>query len=119
MYFLVGLVIDDINRCPDLFDAWEQAGVGGMTILDSTGLGRMRRGEGLRDDVPLMPSIRDLLSGREEHHRTVFSLVEGEEMVDRLVDVTEQVLGPLGNPHTGVLFAVPLARVAGLQGKRT
>jgi hypothetical protein len=113
MYYLVVLVIDDIEKCSDVFDAWETVGVRGMTILESTGMARASQSM-LREDLPLMPSIRDLLEGREEHHRTIFSLVEGEEMVERLIPATEQVLGNLDTPGTGIFFAVPVSRVKGL-----
>lgn len=114
MHYLVVMVLDDINHGPRLFDAWEAAGVTGITIIESTGLGRLRRTLGLRDDMPLMPSIRALTQAREEHHRTIFSIVEGEAMVDTLIDVTERTIGKLSEPHTGVLFALPVARVVGL-----
>jgi hypothetical protein len=114
MYYLVLLVVDDVNKCPDIFDAWEAAGVGGITIIESTGLQRIRQKEGYRDDIPLMPSLRSLLHGHEEHHRTLFSVVQGEEMVDRLVAATESIVGELSEPDTGILFALPLARVVGV-----
>lgn len=114
MHYLVLLVLDDVNQGHRVFDAWEEAGVTGLTIIESTGLGRLRRSQGLRDDMPLMPSIRSLLQAREEQHRTIFSIVEGEDMVDRLIEATEKVIGKLSDPHTGVLFALPVARVVGL-----
>jgi hypothetical protein len=113
MYYLVVFVIDDIEKCPDVFDAWEAAGVRGLTIVESTGLARIKR-FWFRDDLPLMPSIRDLLEEREEHHRTVFSLVEGEEMIDQLITATEKVVGDLNKPGTGIFFAAPVTRVKGL-----
>jgi len=113
MYYLVVLVIDDIEKCTDVFDAWETAGVRGITIVESTGMARASQTL-FRDDLPLMPSIRDLLEGREENHRTIFSLVEGDEMVEQLILATEQVLGDLDTPGTGIFFAVPVARVKGL-----
>ena len=117
MYYLVTLVLDDIKHERESFNAWENAGVGGITIIESTGLARVRLKEGYRDDIPLMPSIRSFFHSREEHHRTIFSIVEGETMVQRLIDVTESVLGPLTDPHTGILFAVPISHVAGIPRK--
>lgn len=114
MHFMVILVLDDVNQGPSLVDAWEAAGVTGLTIIESTGLGRLRRTLGLRDDMPLMPSIRALMQAREEHHRTIFSIVEGEAMIDALIEATERTIGKLSEPHTGVLFAIPVARVVGL-----
>ncbi len=114
MYYVVVLVLDDINRGPEVMDAWTKAGAGGITIIESTGLARWRKGQGHRDDIPLMPSIRALLQNREEHHRTLFSIVAGEDMVDRLITVTEDIVGKLEEPNTGVLFALPLSHVAGV-----
>ena len=57
MFYLVVFVLDDPDRCRDILDAWEAAGAPGVTILDSSGLGRVRRA-GIRDDIPLMPSFR-------------------------------------------------------------
>lgn len=114
MYYLVTLVIDDINKAPDVMDAWEEAGVGGITILESTGVGRLRSMQGYRDDVPLMPSLRSLMNTREEHHRTIFSIVEGEEKVNQLIAATQEVIGVLSEPDTGIMFALPLSHVAGI-----
>ena len=114
MYYLVTLVLDDLNHELEVYDAWEQAGVGGITIIDSTGLARVRQKEGYRDDIPLMPSIRSFFHSREEHHRTIFSIVPGEEMVRRLIEATEAVTGKLTEPHTGIIFAFPISHVAGI-----
>jgi len=115
MYHMVMLIIDDLNICPTILDAWEAAKVPGITILESTGMGRLRKG-GIRDDIPMMPSISELFRSREHRHRTIFSVVESEEMVDRLVEITQEILGDLDYPNTGVLFVLPVSRVVGLFG---
>jgi hypothetical protein len=113
MYYLVILVIDDINKAPYVMDAWEEAGVGGITILESTGVARLHSKTGYRDDTPLLPSLRSLLNSREEHHRTIFSIVDGEEKVSELIAATQSVVGQLHEPDTGILFAIPLSHVVG------
>ena len=118
MYYLVILVVDNVDHCPDILDAWEEAGVLGVTVLASTGLGRIRRA-GLRDDMPLMPSLQDLFEMEEVQHRTLLSVVDSQELVDRMVAVAEGVIGDLEKPHTGVLFVVPVAQVHGLGKHRT
>jgi hypothetical protein len=115
MYYMVLLVVDDLSICPRVLDAWHSAKVPGITILESTGMGRLQKG-GLRDDLPMMPSLSDLLRSQEYRHRTIFSVVEGEEMVDRLIQITENVLGDLNDPDTGMLVALPVARAAGIHG---
>lgn len=115
MYHMVLLILDDVNQCSSILEAWEAQGVGGVTILESTGLGRVRK-LSIRDDIPLMPSLSRLLQNREERHRTLFTVVEGEAMVDKVIAATESVLGDLEQEHNGVLFVLPVSRVQGLKG---
>jgi nitrogen regulatory protein PII len=113
MAHLVVLVLDDPDQSRDVLDAWEAAGAPGVTILDSTGLGRVRR-LGIRDDVPLMPSLSDLFRRQEGHHRTLFSVVRDQSQVDSIVQATQAVIGELNRRDTGLLFVVPVGQVFGL-----
>ncbi len=114
MSHLVVLVLDDPDKCRDVLDAWEAAGAPGVTILDSTGIGRVRRA-GIRDDVPLMPSLSDLLQREEDHHRTLFSIVKDESQIEAIVQATRAVVGKLDQENTGLLFVVPVSQVYGLR----
>ncbi len=116
MYQMVLLVIDDVNETTPILDAWEAAGVPGITILDSTGIGRVRK-SGLRDDLPLLPSIVNLMRTREENHRTIFTVVDNEELVDKLIEVTQAITGDLSKPNKGILFVMPVSRVVGMRPK--
>jgi len=114
MYYAVYLVLDDLRHEMTIYDAWEAVGVTGITIINSTGLGRVRQHAHLRDDAPLMPSLRSLLYGDEEHHRTFMSIVDGDELVDRLIAATQNILGDLTLPDTGILYVMPVTRVVGV-----
>ena len=120
MYHMILLVLDKLEQCPSVLDAWDAAGAAGITILESTGLARVRK-SAIRDDLPLMPSIDSLLKGREEHHRTLFTVVEDEALVDRIIEVTQTITGNLDEPNSGALFVLPVTRAVGLHGaqKRT
>ena len=115
MVNLLVFVLNDRNQCGDIVDAWKAAGVSGITILESTGLGRSQ--VGIRDDVPLMPGLSDLLANRELHHRTLFSVIEDEATLERVIAATERVIGDFTRHHTGLLFVVPVTRVLGLEKK--
>ncbi len=115
MYHMILLILDELEQCPSVLDAWDAAGAAGITILESTGLARVRK-SALRDDLPLMPSIESLLKGREEHHRTLFTVVEDEVQVDRIIEATLAITGNLDEPNSGALFVLPVTRAVGLQG---
>ena len=113
MAHLVVFVLDDLEQCPQVLDAWDEAGALGVTILESTGLRRVRGM--MRDDVPLLPSLLDVLASREFHHRTLFSVIEDEATLERVVAATERVVGDFSRHHTGLLFVLPVTRVLGLE----
>jgi nitrogen regulatory protein PII len=111
--FLIVLVINDPYFCNDLLEAWRVAGVPGATILESRGLGRVLKGA--RDDIPLMPSLDDLVSKEELRHRTVFSVVWDKETIERVKDVTQQVIGRFEDDNTGFFFVVDVLEVHGMR----
>ncbi len=105
-------VLNNLEQYPAILDAWEEAGAPGITILESTGIGRIRRV--VRDDLPLMPSLSDVLASQEMHHRTLFTVIEDEQILDKVIEATERVIGDFSRHHTGLLFVVPVSRVLGL-----
>jgi nitrogen regulatory protein PII len=114
MSYLVVLVIDNPDSYHDILDAWEEAGAKGITILESTGIGRVRQ-SGLRDDLPLLPSLSDLFESGETHNHTLFSVVEDLEATHALVSAAQNIIGDLEKGNTGLLFVAPLIEVHGLK----
>ncbi len=114
MYHMVLLILNNLDDCSPVLDAWEAAGVGGITILESSGLGRARKA--VRSDIPLMPSLADFFRRPEERHRTIFTVVDDEQLVERLITVTEQIIGDMESADNGVLFVLPVSRAKGIQG---
>lgn len=116
MHYLVLLVLHDVERLSEVLNAWEEAGVSGVTIIPTAGLGRIREKFTYRDDLPLIPSLNDLLSEPHEEvlNRSIFSIVEDDALVERLIQATEGILGDMYVTHTGIIAVIPLARVHGL-----
>jgi len=112
--FMIMLILNDPEQCQEIINAWDAAGAPGVTILPSTGLGRVRAKMGLSDDVPLMPSLEDFFQQEENLHRTLIAIVKGKTLVDRIVQVTQNVLGDLNQPHTGILVVLPVVEAYGL-----
>ena len=110
---MVLFVLNDPEALDDLLTAWEEAGVKGITVLPSTGLGRLRQ-YALFEDLPLIPSLDDMEIHLEKLSRTLFTICDDEHTIDRLVEATQKVVGNLNEPNTGILAVIPLARVYGL-----
>jgi nitrogen regulatory protein PII len=118
MSYLVVLIVDDAEKVSEILRGWEKAGALGVTIIESMGLGRLRRA-GLRDDLPLIPSLRNLLEAGEVHHRTLFSVVETQETVDKMAASAQRVIGDLEEAHTGFMFVLPVLQAIGMGKHRS
>lgn len=111
MTHLLVLVVDQVEFCPDVLEAWRELGVPGVTILDSMGSQRLRDSE--RDDLPLMPSLRTILSNQATHNRTLFSVIEDEAVLEKAAQAALHILGDLEQAHNGIMFTVPVGRAWG------
>lgn len=109
---LILLVLDNPDQTLAVLEIWARAGISGATILESSGLGRQLVG---RDDLPLFPSLRAVLRSQERMHRTLFSVVPDAFDVAGLVRATEEVSGPIADPHTGIFIVLPVLEVFGLR----
>lgn len=117
MTFLILLVIQDMEKFEAVLEAWRSAGVSGVTILPSVGMARIDHERALREDMPLLPMLSNLFSQEEVLNRTLFTLVEGKEIVEQVISATETILGDLDLPDTGILAVLPVDNVLGLHRK--
>jgi hypothetical protein len=99
----------------DVLMAWTAAGVKSATLLESMGMERLRRAGLLRDDLPLLPSLASLEEPTEIRSATLFAVVSDEIDLDAVIAATEEIIGKLTEPDTGILFVLPILRVVGGQ----
>lgn len=117
--FLILFILDNPTQCSDVLTTWEDAGVTGVTILPSTGLGRVRTRAGLKDDMPLMPSLEEFFMHDESQHRTLLTVVKERSLVDRIVQATHDCIGDLNQPNTGMLVILPVLEAYGFDRTQT
>ena len=109
--YMILLVLDDPDQLDSVIAAWEEIGIRGATMIESTGLGRLRRTR-----LPLRYYFQETKL-EEEGHMTVLVVVPDQETVQRCLQATEQVTGDLDGPNTGIFTAWPLAMVKGIPVK--
>lgn len=111
---MIILVLDDISKLDDVMLAWRKAGSRGITILESSGAARLLAYRGARDDLPMFPGLRNLAEHQEIHHRTLFTVLDDKVDLEAFFDATEAVTGKLDEPSTGVMIALPVVMVRGI-----
>lgn len=106
---MIMYVLDDPSQLDKVLEAWMDADVSGITVQESTGVNRLREQGGL----PTFLGFRRLSQTSKYSHYTLFSIVD-EDAVQRVVTATEEIVGSLNEPDTGILFTLPVEQVWGL-----
>ncbi len=108
---MVLLILTDPDLCMEIMEAWDRAGAPGITMLESAGLNTLRESIAGRDDLPLMPSLAELLRTQEVHNRTLFSVVDDEIQAQNLLQATEQTFARFEAERqnvSAVMFVLPV-----------
>lgn len=111
MHMLV-FVLDDPNRLDEVLDAWDQVGVSGVTVIESTGLSRIRQAK--LAGQAFMAGINRMIQADQEGHYTLFTVVKGEQKVRECLAAAEKIMGDLREPGTGIIASWPVSIVKGV-----
>lgn len=106
--YMIMFVLDDPGQLDALLETWEKAGIRGATIIESTGIHRRRK------MILPMRYVFQATGNVEESHYTLFAIVETDAHIQACLQATEQLVGDLDKPNTGIFAAWPLAVVKGL-----
>ena len=111
MDHLLIMVLDDSERLNEVLAAWRDAGIKGITIFESTGLNRVLPRHTAQ---PMYAGFSQVFGGGRIGHHTLFAVIDSLELAEKAVANTEGVLGDLTQPHTGIIWAMPVSKVWGL-----
>ncbi len=114
MSYFVLHVLHDQEKLESLLTAWKDAGVKGTTVLQSIGMCQLKEQIALREDLPLMPTLTSLFETGETLNRTIFTVIDGDELLEKVIAATQSVTGDLDSHGTGILVVLPVFRVIGL-----
>ena len=110
---MIIFVLNDLDKSADLLEAWEAAGARGITCINTTGIGNIRNTAEI-SDLPFYLSLSDILKSKQHHHCTFFTVVDSENLLEKLVQAAQDITGGLDSPNTGFLFTVPVNNFYGM-----
>ncbi|MCE5272050.1 hypothetical protein LLH00_12310 [bacterium] len=110
MPLLMIFVLNREELLEEILSGFLEIGIGGATILDSTGMGRV-----LSHDIPIFAGLQGMLSGGRPHNKTILSVLPDRETFEQAAELIEDICGSLERPGTGILMALPLEIVRGLK----
>ena len=111
MMQLFVLVLNHTEYLENILECMLDEGIGGSTILDSTGMMRVLSDD---DDVdmPMLGLLRHMYTPERKASKTVFIVLK-DEQVPLLSELIDEVTGGLDKPDTGIAFSMPLSFVKG------
>lgn len=112
--YMIMFVSKDFEQASEVLQVWVDAGIGGVTILESAGMQQAMDDAGIRADVGLVFSLKSLTRSTEVHHRTLLSAIKDDKTLERVIQATTRHVGDWTRPDVGVLFVWPLVQAYGL-----
>jgi len=102
MYLLIA-VINNEDIFNDLITGWLDIGVTGATIIESTDSLQL-----ISRHIPIFAGFRTLNTGGMLHNKTLFTVIEDQEILNEAVAYLETLCRETGKPHQGIYFVTPL-----------
>ena len=112
---LVILTTSKMDEAHTVGEAWQQAGVPGVTYIEGYGLRRMQETVKDAEVMPGMLSMIDILRNNEETSLILMSAVNDDALVDRMLASAQEILGEMTEPNAGIFLVVDLERAIGIR----
>ena len=109
------LVLNHTEYLDPILGEMLEEGIGGGTILDSTGMMRELDTDE-NNDLPMFGLLRHVYNPDRKQSKTMFAVMK-EEKIPKMMDIVNRITGGLHKPDTGVAFALPLTFVEGVEKK--
>lgn len=104
------IVLNATEYLDDILSGFVEEDITGATILDSQGMGSAIV-TGDNRSTPLFGALKMLLSDAHPYNKTIFTVLENEEAVERAVGVVREILGDIEKLGIGFMFSVPIGKV--------
>jgi hypothetical protein len=107
-------VLNRTEHLEHLLQEFTDHGLKGATVLDSRGMARILHTE---DEMPIFYGLRAILEPERRISKTIFCVME-DSQVEIARKIVNDVTGGLDHPDSGIMFAMPLTMVEGLEKKK-
>lgn len=107
---VVFVVLHKTELLQNLLTSLKKARVSGGTILDSQGMISYIQES---DESYILGSLRLFLEQARPDSKTMFFIIN-DEQTDLVFDTIDKALGGLKKHNTGIAFAMPITKVAGV-----
>jgi hypothetical protein len=113
MMHMVMLVLDDPDRLDEVLEAWRAVGVSGVTIMETIGAYRRQT---RRVTGRYLFGLPGLTESVQRSQYTLFAVVPDSRTGELCLEASEQIIGDLDEPNTGVFATWELSSAKGVPG---
>jgi hypothetical protein len=103
------IVLNEVDYLNDILSRFVEVGVGGATVFDSQGMASLIVNSSNKG-VPLFGYLKSLLEDSLPYNKTIFTVLQNEELVQKAVTVVQEVLSDTSNQNVGFMFTIPIAK---------
>ncbi|RXE60763.1 hypothetical protein EFD62_02260 [Acetivibrio mesophilus] len=103
------MVLNEVDYLDDILAGFVEVGVSGATILHSQGMASaIINGE--NNKISLFGALKSLLDNIHPYNKTIFTVLENEELVEKAVAAVQGIIGKVSSPGIGFMFTVPIGK---------
>lgn len=103
------IVLNKTHYLDDIISKFVSLGVK-ATIIDSQGMASAII-NGQIEDIPIFGSLKTIIEGSHPFNKTIFTVIESDELVEKVVNGVKEAMADLKRPGAGFMFTVPVSKV--------
>ena len=109
--FALFIVLNEPEYLPQVLYKIKQLDIRGATVIDSMGASAISKDV---YNIPLIGGLMKSMDGDIHYNKTIFSVIEREEQVQKVMTHIEKILGgDMKRPNKGIMFVVPVTHMRG------
>ncbi len=109
--FALFIVLNEPEFLPQVLYKIKQLDIRGATVIDSMGASAISKDV---YNIPLIGGLMKSMDGDIHYNKTIFSVIEREEQVQKVMHHIEKILGgDMKKPNKGIMFVVPVTHMRG------
>lgn len=109
--FALFIVLNEPEYLPQVLYKIKQLDIRGATVIDSMGASAINKDV---YNIPLIGGFMKSMDGDIHYNKTIFSVIEREEQVTKVMHHIEKILGgDMKRPNKGIMFVVPVTHMRG------
>lgn len=103
------IVLNKVECLNEILAGFVEVGVRGATVLDSQGMANIIV-SGDNHHISLFRYFKTLMEDTLPYNKTIFTVLENEELVEQAVAVVQKIIGDVPKPGVGFMFSLPIAK---------